>query len=180
VLDRITGELLLARPFVSRLTWTSGIGPDGRPLPPPEKNPPLDCPVNAANWDSAAFSPTTRLFYVLTLEECRAGKNSRARLDPAQKLLRAININTGKIEWEIPMIGSVYPKTWPGVMATASGLLFYADPNGAFAAADQRTGKTLWHFATNVYMKASPMTFMVDGKQFVATAAGPNILCFGL
>jgi glucose dehydrogenase len=77
-------------------------------------------------------------------------------------------------------LGPVISKTWPGVLATAGGLVFYADPNGAFAAADDRHGKTLWHFATNVYMKASPMTYMVDGKQYVATVAGPNILCFGL
>jgi glucose dehydrogenase len=65
-------------------------------------------------------------------------------------------------------------------MATAGGLVFYSDPNGTFAAADERTGKTLWHFPTNVPMKASPMTFTIGGKQFVATVAGPNILCFGL
>ena len=57
VLDRITGELLLAKAFAKRLTWTKGIGADGRPLPPPEANPALDCPVDAANWDSVAFSP---------------------------------------------------------------------------------------------------------------------------
>ncbi len=101
-------------------------------------------------------------------------------MEPAKKFLRAINIDTGNVAWEIALVGSVYPKTWPGVLATAGGLVFYGDPNGAFAAADERQGKTLWHFPTNVYMKASPMTFMVDGKQFVATVAGPNILCFGL
>lgn len=63
---------------------------------------------------------------------------------------------------------------------TAGGLVFYGDPNGAFAAADDRHGKALWHFPTNVYMKASSMTFMVEDKQYVATVAGPNILCFGL
>ena len=182
VLDRISGELLLAKAFAQRLTWTRGIGADGRPLPPPEDASGLDCPVNAANWNSAAFSPTTRLFYVLTLEECRAGKNWKAatKLEPAQKFLRALDVDTGKIAWEIPFLGSVFSKTWPGVMATAGGLVFFGDPNGAFAAADQKTGKILWHFATNVYMKASPMTFTVGGKQFVATVAGPNILCFGL
>jgi glucose dehydrogenase len=59
-------------------------------------------------------------------------------------------------------------------------IIFYSDPNGTFIAASEREGKTLWHFDTNVLMKASPMTYMVDGKQFIAVAAGPNILCFGL
>src|SRR5205085_8149248 len=109
-----------------------------------------------------------------------AWKGSSYLPEPDQKFLRAINIDTGNVAWEIPFIGTVIAKTWPGVLATAGGLVFYGDPNGAFAAADERTGKTLWHFATNVYMKASPMTYAVDGKQFVAVAAGPNILCFGL
>jgi len=59
-------------------------------------------------------------------------------------------------------------------------IVFYGDPNGAFVAVDERNGKTLWHFNTNVGMKASPMTFAVDGKQFVAVAAGSVFLCFGL
>jgi len=66
------------------------------------------------------------------------------------------------------------------VLATAGGLVFYGKPNGGFEAVDERDGKTLWRFETNVRMKASPMTFEIGGKQYVAVAAGPNILCFGL
>jgi alcohol dehydrogenase (cytochrome c) len=58
--------------------------------------------------------------------------------------------------------------------------LFYGQPNGGFAAVDQMSGKTLWQFPTNAFMKASPMTFIVNDQQYVAVAAGPNILCFGL
>ncbi|MDQ6678906.1 MAG: PQQ-binding-like beta-propeller repeat protein, partial [Acidobacteriota bacterium] len=185
VLDRITGKMLLASSFVHGQTWTQGIDPNGRPLPPPAVESPIDCPSDAANWDSAAFSPVTRLFYVLTMEQCRARrtgswKAGEQKVEAPRKILRAINIDTGKVAWDIPFLGSVFPKTWPGVMATAGGLVFYGDPNGAFAAADERNGKTLWYFPTNVYMKASPMTFMVAGKQFVATVAGPNVVCFGM
>ena len=66
------------------------------------------------------------------------------------------------------------------MLATAGGLLFYGQPNGGFSAVDERDGKTLWEFPTNVRMKASPMTFTVAGRQYIAVAAGPNILCFGL
>lgn len=185
VLDRTNGELLLAKQFVRKQTWTRGIGPDGRPLPAPDNAPPGDCPTSAANWNSAAFSPSTRLFYVLTLEECRtrqrgSWKTPTHQEEAAQKIVRAINIDTGDVAWEIPLLGAVYSKTWPGILATAGGLVFYGDPNGAFAAADERDGKTLWHFPTNVYMKASPMTYTVGGKQYIATVAGPNIVCFGL
>jgi glucose dehydrogenase len=119
------------------------------------------------------------------MEQCRVRpntnwKNAAVQAPVTEKILRAINIDTGNVAWEVPFVGSVFPKTWPGVMATAGGLVFYADPNGAFAAADARTGKTLWHFPTNVYMKASPMTYTVGGKQFVAMVAGPNIMVFAL
>jgi glucose dehydrogenase len=190
VLDRTNGKVLLGKSFARRLNWASGIGADGRPqLTPPgggTADDGLYCPGNAANWNSAAFSPTTRLYYVLTLEECRVDrrraswKTIERPQEPSQKFLRAISIDTGKIAWEIPQVGSVSPKTWPGVLATAGGLVFYGDPNGAFAAVDERNGKPLWHFPTNVHMTASPMTYTVEGRQFVAVAAGPAIVCFGL
>jgi mono/diheme cytochrome c family protein len=91
-----------------------------------------------------------------------------------------IHIDTGDVAWEIEQRGPVILKTWSGVLGTAGGVVFYGDPNGAFVAVDERNGKTLWHFNTNVGMKASPMTFAVDGKQFVAVAAGSVFLCFGL
>ena len=82
--------------------------------------------------------------------------------------------------WEVPQPGPSRAKTWTGVLATAGGLVFYGQPNGGFSAVDERMGKMLWSFPTNVRMKASPMTFEYDGHQYVAVAAGPNILCFGL
>jgi alcohol dehydrogenase (cytochrome c) len=65
-------------------------------------------------------------------------------------------------------------------MATAGGLVFYGDGNGAFIAADARNGKLLWHFDTNQSWKAGPMTYTVDGNQYVAIAAGSTILAFSL
>jgi PQQ-dependent dehydrogenase (methanol/ethanol family) len=190
VLDRTNGKLLLATKFLTRVNWATGIDADGRPQLSAAYKASADrqagCPGDAANWGSTAFSPSTRLYYFETLEECQPGatlgslKASEHADEPGQKYLRAVNIDTGKIAWEIPQWGHVLMKTWPGVLATAGGLVFYSDPDGTFVAADARNGKPLWHFATNVAMKASPMTYTVDGKQFVAVAAGSNILCFGL
>jgi PQQ-dependent dehydrogenase (methanol/ethanol family) len=176
VLDRTDGKLLLAKPFLRRIDWASGIGPDGRPV---VKNP-RGCPDDAANWDSTAFSPETHLYYFLALEECMGDKPGGYPEQTGQRFLRALNIETGDIVWEIPQPGPTRAKTWTGVLATAGGLVFYGQPNGGFAAVDQRDGKTLWQFPTNVRMKASPMTFTVGRAQYVAIAAGPNILCFGL
>ncbi|MCC7157879.1 MAG: PQQ-binding-like beta-propeller repeat protein [Bryobacterales bacterium] len=175
VLDRTSGQVLLAKPFLRRVDWASSIGPGGRPV----VTDPHGCPSDAANWDSTAFSPRTRLYYVLALEEC-TGKPTGYPEQTGRRFLRALNIETGEIVWEVPQPGAARAKTWTGVLATAGGLIFYAQPNGGFTAADERTGKTLWQFQTNVRMKASPVTFTTGGKQYVAVAAGPNILCFGL
>jgi alcohol dehydrogenase (cytochrome c) len=96
------------------------------------------------------------------------------------KYLRALDIETGKIIWEKPQIGPADGKRCAGVLATAGGLLFYGDPNGDFAALDERDGEAQCHFPASAENKTSPMTFMVGGKQFIAIAIGPNIICFGL
>jgi glucose dehydrogenase len=175
VLDRTNGEVLLAKPFLRRIDWASNVGSDGRPV----VTNPRGCPSDAANWDSTAFSPDTRLYYFMALEEC-VGKPVSYPDQTGQRFLRAVDIDTGKIVWEVPQPGAAQAKTWTGVLATAGGLVFYAQPNGGFMAVDQRDGKTLWQFPTNVRMKASPMTFAMKGNQYVVVAAGPNILCFGL
>lgn len=175
VLDRTNGKVLLAKPFLRRVDWASSIDAHGRPVVVD----PRGCPSDAANWDATAYSPLSRLYYVIALEEC-TGKPTGYPDQTGQRYLRALNIETGEIVWEVTQPGAARAKTWTGVLATAGGVLFYGRPNGGFAAVDQRDGKTLWNFPTNVRMKASPMTFTVGGKQFVAVAAGPNILCFGL
>jgi PQQ-dependent dehydrogenase (methanol/ethanol family) len=175
VLDRTTGAVLLAKPFLRRVDWASSIGADGRPV----VRDPHGCPTDAANWDSTAFSPNTGLYYFLALEEC-VGKPTGYPDQTGQRFLRAVNIETGEIAWEVAQPGPARAKTWSGVLATATGVLFYGRPNGGFVAADERNGRTLWEFPTNVRMKASPMTFTFAGRQYVAVAAGPNILCFAL
>ncbi len=177
VLDRSNGKVLLAAKFVKRLTWATGIGADGRPemLPTPS----VICPAGeATNYNSTAFSPVTHLYYVMALDSCRS---KRAQVpEPPQKYLRAIDIETGKIAWEKPLTGSTESKRWSGVLATAGGLLFYGDPVGDIVAVDARDGKPLWHFVTNEIVKAAPMTYMIEGNQYVAMAVGSNIVCFGL
>jgi PQQ-dependent dehydrogenase (methanol/ethanol family) len=176
VLDRTNGKVLLAKPFLRRVDWASGIGTDGKPI----VKDPEGCPSDAANWSSTAYSPQTRLYYLLALEECVGDHPGGYPDQSGQRFLRALNIETGEIAWEVPQPGAARAKTWSGVLATAGGLLFYGQPNGGFAAVDQRDGKELWHFPTNVRMKGGAMTFAVGDSQYIAVAAGPNILCFGL
>lgn len=200
VLDRITGELLLARPFVEQLTWASGIGPDGRPQlisgGAPTQAGVKACPAveGATNWMSTAYNPATELFYVMALEKCviyskspepwepgksfYGGGTREAPDSPGRKYLRAIDVRTGKTVWQYAQIGP--GNSWGGALSTDGGVVFFGDDSGAFAAVEAKSGKLLWHFHTNELWKASPMTYLAGGKQYVAVAAGANILAFGL
>ncbi len=200
VLDRTNGKMLLAKPFVQKLTWAREIGADGRPAVIPGREPTLEgnktCPAleGASNWFSTSFNPATGLYYVQTLEKCdvykkvavdwQAGKGymgGSARLPPgekAQKILRAIDIQTGKIAWELPEAGP--GESWGGTLSTAGGIVIFCEESGALAAADAVSGKALWRFQANQLWKASPMTYVFDGKQYVAVASGSNVISFGL
>lgn len=199
VLDRVTGEFLEGEPFVHKLTWASSIGPDGRPkLTPglePSENGTAICPcmLGATNWMATAYNPGTGLFYVVATECCSIYAKSSTKWKQGErffggtirhvrdnydaKFLRAIDIQTGKIAWELPI---VWTRAWGGLMSTAGNLVFYGDESGAFAAVDARTGKPLWHFHSNQPWRASPMTYIVDGKQYLGVAAASTILAFAL
>lgn len=200
VLDRLTGQFLLGKPFVKRLTWASGLDARGRPQvlasadPTPGETKACPAVEGATNWMSTAFNPATGLFYVMALEKCtlyskapavwKAGQShygGDTRSVPGErgrKYLRALDLQTGALRWELPQDGPA--NTWGGVLSTAGGLVFFGHDDGSFAAADATTGKLLWRFPANQLWKSSPMTFMVNGRQRLATAAGPNIVVWGL
>jgi len=201
VLDRETGKPLLAQPFVKQMNWATGIDlTTGRPTLIPGVEPSLNgtkaCPsvVGATNWMSPAFSPQTGLYYVMALEECSIFWKSGRWFEPGEsfyggstqnvpgedgkKYLRAIDVQTGKIAWEYPQIGA--GNTWGGVLSTATGLVFFGEDSGSFAAVDARSGKLLWHFPANALWRGSPMTYTVGDRQFVAVAGGGTIFAFGL
>jgi alcohol dehydrogenase (cytochrome c) len=203
VLDRTNGKLLLGKPFLKKLNWAEGIGADGRPilkdLPKDSNGNTYVCPgfQGGANWFSSSFDPQTGLFYFNALERCnlfssnhgewvagRGYQGGSARPAPGesfQKFLRAIDIQTGAIKWEVPQVtGTGTATASAGVLATASGLVFFGENSGAFAAADAEDGKVLWQFPTNQVWKSSPMTYMFDNKQYVAIAVGSDMVAFGL
>ena len=190
----------MAKPFVKKLTWAREIGSDGRPVLNPNQEPTATgtrvCPSvdGASNWFSTAFSPATGFYYVQALEKCSVyvlspgrwiagesfygGSTRNVPGERGQKVLRAIDIQTGAIEWEVPQEGS--GNSWGGTLATAGGLVFVADDSGALVAVDASNGKQLWQFQANTHWKASPMTYVFDKHQHVAIAAGPTIISFGL
>ena len=200
VLDRTDGSFLSGSQYAKNLTWATGLTPAGRPMVVPNMEPTLEgrriCPSleGASNWYSTSFNPATELYYVQTNDKCgiftrepmewEAGKGymggsfKQAPDEPAQRVLRAIDIRTGRSVWELPQTGTV--DSWGGTLSTAGGLVFFGEDSGALMAADAKNGKPLWSFQSNQTWKASPMTYMFDNKQYVAVAAGPNIIAFGL
>jgi len=199
VLDRTNGTFLSGWQFAKTVTWASGLDANGRPMRVPNMEPTLEgrrvCPSldGASNWYSTSFNPTTNLYYVQTNDKCgiftkvpaewEAGKGFMGGSfapapEPAERLLRAIDIRTGKTVWQLPQTGTV--NSWGGVLSTASGVVLFGEDSGALMAADAATGKALWNFQTNALWKASPMTYMFDNKQYVAVAAGSTIIAFGL
>ena len=200
VLDRESGEFLRATPFVENVNWATGIGADGRPLRIPGMQPTVGgttmCPSveGATNWMSPAFNPDTGLLYVQALERCSVflkssrwfepgqsfygGSTTRVRDEIGGKVLRAIDVRTGRIAWELPQVGN--GDTWGGVLSTATGLVFVAEDDGTFSAVDARTGRRRWQFAANAHWRGSPMTYLVDGRQHVAIAGGGIVYAFAL
>ena len=199
VLDRITGEFLLGEPFIEQ-TWAEGIAPDGRPIVRPGSDPTVEgsavCPAirGATNWWASAYSPETKLFYLMVHESCmvytkddRGWERGKSWLggtfrltdeSPNQRHIRALDIQTGQTVWNYPQTGN--STTYSGVLSTAGGLVFFGEDSGAFAALDATTGASVWHFQANQEWKASPMTYMVGGKQFVSIGSGLGFWSFAL
>jgi alcohol dehydrogenase (cytochrome c) len=199
LLDRTNGKFLFATPFVEKLTWAKGIDERGRPIRTDVRPTPSGtrvCPgfAGATNWYAPSYNESTHLVYFLTLEECetffsaptqpfREGKEyystgvKRIPSENSQKVLVAYSLDTGSLAWKYPQVGR---HATGGTMTTAGGVLFFGDEGDSLEAVDAQSGKPLWHFNTGQDISASPMTYSVNGKQFVAIAAGSNVFSFAL
>ncbi len=188
-IDRKTGELLYAKPFV-RVNWAKGFDASGRPIVDESKIPNYEgvevCPGAAGGkeWNAMAYSPLSRMVYVPAIENCAVFSNygveaKRKGLPPGPSGFRylpgqaygkvmAIRADTGEVAWErrtrTPM-GS-------GMLATAGKLVFTGDAEGGFIAYDAESGRKLWSYQTGSGIRAAPVSFRVDGKQYIAIASG--------
>jgi len=198
VIDRASGKLLSATPY-GRVTWSNSKEASGVPIERKEASPTLAgvpvCPgaIGATNWMSPTYDPQTKLFYVSAREQCdifstapqpyEAGHafygSAYFPNDDAQPFwgaVRAIDPTTSQIKWEMKHLSP----SWSGVLSTAGELVFTGDAEGNFMALDAATGKILWHFQCGASVYASPMTYAIDGQQYVAIAAGSTLFAFGL
>ena len=197
-LDRVTGKVIVAKPFVAT-TWAREIGPDGRPVLLPGHLPDEDgektCPDlgGGTNFMSPSYDPATRLFFVTARETCATffaydqpfkageqytgGATSRPRDQKNFGALRAIDPVTALLKWEFR-----YPTTSAsGVLTTASGLVFAGDGDGNIMAFESRTGKNLWHYQLGFPMRSTAgTTYMVDGRQYLLVPSGSMLTAFAL
>ena len=199
VLDRTNGKFLHATRFVERLNWAKSVDAAGRPIGSgriPTAAGTYICPGidGATNWFSPSYNPDTRLFYVMALESCnlffakpkpfakgQTYYDTGTKLLPdehAKKILLALSLNDGKAVWRYPQTGQ--GDSWGGVLTTAGGVLFFGDDSASLEAVEAASGRPLWHFNTGQRMRASPMTYEVDGVQYVAVAAGTDVFSFAL
>jgi alcohol dehydrogenase (cytochrome c) len=98
--------------------------------------------------------------------------------EPWQMHVRALESTTGNLKWDYKQVGS--RSYGAGLLSTAGGLIFAGDDQGFFTALDAKTGKALWHFNAGQRVSASPVTYSFKGKQYIAVAAGSNVVAFGL
>jgi len=197
-IDRVTGKVIVAKPFVET-TWAKEIGPDGRPvlLPGhlPDEEGTKTCPDlgGGTNFMSPSYDPTSRLFFVTARETCatyfafdqkfkpgeqfESGGTTRPRDQKNFGALRAIDPVTATMKWEFryPSVSS------SGVLTTASGLVFAGDGDGNIMAFDSRTGKNLWHYQLVFAMRSTAgTTYMLDGRQHLLVPSGSMLTAFAL
>jgi alcohol dehydrogenase (cytochrome c) len=201
VLDRTTGEVLHAKPYV-KVTWTNGFDKNWRPMRVPGQVPSevgtviYPTVLGATNWQPASFSPRTGLFYVSAWENTSTvavegstprgiGANplGQAHLERNTRteqegfgVVRALDPRTLDAKWEFKMSDT----TWGGVLTTASDLLFSGGKEGYFFALDARSGKLLWRLALGGQVNAGPMSYAINGKQYIAINAGNALFTFSL
>lgn len=201
VLNREDGKFVSATPFVKDISWATGIDKDGRPEFVEDNRPgdpagaadgkkgetifAVPSFLGGKNWMPMAFSQNTKMFYVPSNEwgmdiwnEPITYKKGAAYLGAGFTIkplfedyigsLKAIDPVSGETKWEYKNKAPL----WSGVMTTAGGLVFLGTPEGHFKALDDETGEVLWQFQTGSGIVGQPVTWDMDGDQYIAVASG--------
>jgi alcohol dehydrogenase (cytochrome c) len=192
VLDRTTGKNLLTVPY-GPVNWTLGVDKQGHPIPNPDKEPAPDGRLIApdegglTNFRSPSFDTKNGLFIVdahpswsIYFAKPADGVYGWAGADYGvwgKGVIDAIDYQTGKIRWshDLGPDGS-----GAGVLTTDSGLTFTGDAMGNFLALDSSNGKTLWHAGSGSHIQSSPITYQLDGRQFVLMSSGGVMFAWAL
>jgi alcohol dehydrogenase (cytochrome c) len=203
VVDRTNGEHILSKQFAESANWSKGFDAKGRPVPNPDKDSQrggtLISPNNggAQNWPPPTFDPETGLLYMNVAQGYEihysyetagkafgdAGHTSHA-VGGLGMSLKAIDYKTGEAKWVHPYAGTEWNPPRPdhdgGLLSTAGHVLFAGDPTGFMVAYDPETGRQVWHVGLTREMTNTPITYMLDGKQYLVFAAGDELYSFSL
>ena len=200
VIDRASGKLISAKKYIEAVNWATGIDlKTGTPIEaagnakrPGMKRKANDiCPnlIGGKNWMPMSYSEATGLVYIPTMNLCMDMEGIQADYKRGAFYL-GVNFDLGKVgpgghmggvkAWDPIKQQEVWfnkedlPYTG-GMMTTKSNLLFHGDIKGVFKAVDAKTGKTLWKFNTGSGITAAPMTYTLDGKQYIAVVSGRTL-----
>ena len=192
VLDRVTGKALLSTTYED-INWSSGTDGEGRPIGRKDKYPSAagtlvePDAIGATNWMSPSFNPETGLLYVDTHKSYSLyyafatgkpeGFGGRDLTVWSECYLKAIDYRTGEIRWKHDL-GSGW--TWVSVLSTAGGLVFTGDVHGNVLALDASSGDTLWHTHVGGQAEGPPITYELDGRQYVLVGAHGVVYSFAL
>jgi alcohol dehydrogenase (cytochrome c) len=201
VLDRITGAFLSATPFV-RTNWVSSWDAAGRPITnpgwqaTPEGSTVYPALGGGSNFQAPSYSPQTGWMYFAYHDGAGRYSSGPVPYEPGRQFwgrgsgggfpgagpgdeqgVQAFDPETGKAQWKFPLTQNSLSA---GVLATAGGLVFVASREGNFLALDARSGKALWHFGTGAEIASSPMSYAVDGRQYVAVSSAGALFSFAL
>ncbi len=192
VLDRTDGKSLLTVPF-GPVDWSLGVDKQGRPIPNPAKEPTPDGRLIApdesgmTNYRAPSFDPKTGLFivsahpsYSIYFAKPADGVYGWAGADYGlwgTGVIEAIDYQTGKIRWTHDL-GRGTPGS--GVMTTVTGLTFTGDIRGNFLALDTSTGKTLWHAGSGGNIGSSPISYLINGRQYLLNSSGGVVFAWTL
>jgi len=195
VINRQSGKLLSAEPFVY-VNWAKGVDMQtGMPVEDPAKRPRLGvwardvCPnlIGGKNWEPMSYSANTGLVYIPSFNMCMDIANKEEEYTPGKFFLAsefnldmAGNQGTNLSEFQAwdPVAGK---KVWGikedlpflgGALTTAGGLVFYGNQHGELKAVDDKTGSVVWSFDVGTGILQSPVTYAIDGKQYLAVVAG--------
>jgi alcohol dehydrogenase (cytochrome c) len=204
VLDRVTGKMLSATPFV-RTSWVKEWDANGRPIPLEGSRantegvsvyPSLG---GGTNFQAPSYSAKTGWYYLVyhdspgnfsaAPQAYEAGRQYQGRGNgggfgappagtaPNTQGVMAIDPETGKVQWKFELTQAALP---PGLVATAGNVVFAATTEGNFIALDALTGKLLWHYNSGAPLASSPISYAVGGRQYVAISATGAVLAFAL
>ncbi len=192
VLDRTNGKAIVSSEFV-KTNWAKGYDAKGQPIPDPAKMPQVAGALvspnqgGATNWPPPTFNPATGLFYVnasrafsiyylYDLDDNPQGWGGTDQGGYSEAMLQAVDYKTGKIRWS---------HKWEnggrsGLLSTAGNLVFAGGAHNAFVALNATTGEALWHARLTGQVSNGPITYELDGTQYVIVAGGDTLWAFAM